>query len=293
MPWIDKCLKSCKGNRVVVIDNASTDETISYIKENFPEVELFPQDKNLGFGQANNLGIKYALDQGADYVFLLNQDAYLHTECIETLIAVHKQNPEYGILSPIHLNGKGSALDDNFLMYLNRYKITNKLFTDVFTRGFSKHYDIEFVNAAGWLISRECIEKVGGFDPLFFHYGEDRNYCQRIAYHGFKLGIVPNTFINHDRENRVNKEINKYSASYYQEFERYLKVDWADVNFKEFDKKYDARARYMLSKQMRSLIKFRFKEVKDCYVKRKIMLEIKKDIKKSRLINTSSLMPYI
>src|SRR5690554_4518907 len=118
MPWIKKCLDSCRQYPVIIVDNASTDETISYIENNFPEIQLFPQPKNLGFGQANNLGIKYALAQGAEYVFLLNQDAYLHTECIETLIAVHKQNPEYGILSPIHLNGKGDRLDQNFSNYV-------------------------------------------------------------------------------------------------------------------------------------------------------------------------------
>src|SRR5690606_11201876 len=145
MPWIDKCLKSCKGNRVVVIDNASTDETISFIKSNFPDVDLLPQDKNLGFGQANNLGIKYALAQGAEYVFLLNQDAYLHTECIETLIAVHKQNPEYGILSPIHLNGKGDRLDQNFSNYVS-YRNNQNFYSDfIINKPLKAVYEVPFV----------------------------------------------------------------------------------------------------------------------------------------------------
>ncbi|HLV40542.1 glycosyltransferase family 2 protein [Xanthomarina sp.] len=293
MRWLKQCLDSCEEYPVIVVDNASTDKTVSFIETHYPHVTLFKQVSNLGFGQANNLGISYALEQGAEYVFLLNQDAYLHAGCIDSLIEVHKRNPKYGILSPIHLNGEGSAIDDKFLMYLNRYKVTNKLFTDVFTSGFLNLYDIEFVNAAGWLISRECIEKVGGFDPIFFHYGEDRNYCQRIAYHGFKLGVAPNIFIYHDRENRVNKKNKKHSANYYKEFERYLKIDWADVNFDEFDEKYDARARYLLNKKIRNLMKLRFNEAKDCHVKRKIMLKLKENIKQSRLINTNSLKPYI
>ena len=106
MNWLSKCLNSCKDYPVVVIDNASTDETVTYIKKQFPKVHLIPQSKNLGFGQANNLGIRYALNNGADYVFLLNQDAYLQGECINQLIKIHQNNPEFGILSPIHLNGK-------------------------------------------------------------------------------------------------------------------------------------------------------------------------------------------
>lgn len=230
MPWIDKCLKSCKGNRVVVIDNASTDETISFIKSNFPDVDLLPQDKNLGFGQANNLGIKYALAQGAEYVFLLNQDAYLHTECIETLIAVHKQNPEYGILSPIHLNGKGDRLDQNFSNYVS-YRNNQNFYSDfIINKPLKAVYEVPFVNAAGWLLSKDVLDTVGGFDPIFFHYGEDDNYCQRAAYHGFKIGVVPTAFLLHDRENRTSKELEYGTKQYFERKSRSLKLKFADIN---------------------------------------------------------------
>src|SRR5690554_3011962 len=99
LPYIQECLDSCKGSNIVVVDNASTDKTVTYIQTNFPHVQLFPQKQNLGFGQANNLGIRFALNNGADYVFLLNQDAYLEEGCLETLLEVHRQNPNYGILS--------------------------------------------------------------------------------------------------------------------------------------------------------------------------------------------------
>src|SRR5690606_23565222 len=100
MPWIQKCLASCKDHQIVVVDNNSTDGTVAFINENFAKVQLMPQKENLGFGQANNIGIAYALEQGAVYVFLLNQDAYLQADCIEKLIQVHSHNKYYGILSP-------------------------------------------------------------------------------------------------------------------------------------------------------------------------------------------------
>src|SRR5690554_4017590 len=118
MQWLPKCLDSCKKYSVTIVDNGSTDGTLNFIETNHPNITLLKQDKNLGFGQGNNLGIRQALDRGAAYVFLLNQDAYLQEGCIETLLALHKKNPEYGILSPIHLNGKGNRLDRNFSNYL-------------------------------------------------------------------------------------------------------------------------------------------------------------------------------
>src|SRR5690606_34782345 len=124
-----------------------------------------------------------------------NQDAYLGVECIETLVAVHKQNPEYGILSPIHTNANKDRLDRGFSNYLN-YDSNRYFFSDFVLNNPRKDiYEVPFVNAAGWLISAKCLNTVGGFDPIFFHYGEDRNYCQRVLFHGFRIGIVPQAFM--------------------------------------------------------------------------------------------------
>lgn len=76
MPWLEKCLKSCGKFPVIIVDNSSTDETVSFVEDNFPNVILLRQALNLGFGQANNIGIRYALDIGAENVFLLNQDVF-------------------------------------------------------------------------------------------------------------------------------------------------------------------------------------------------------------------------
>lgn len=231
-PWLDKCLSSIDFNqyKVVVVDNNSTDGTIEKIKAYFPQVNLFIQDKNLGFGQANNIGISYALKQGAEHVFLLNQDAYLVDDVLEKLIKFQSRNNEYGILSPIHVNADKTKLDRNFSTYL-RYDKNPHFFSDhVIGKSLKNVYEVPFVNAAGWLISKKCLMTVGGFDPLFFHYGEDDNYCQRLKYHGFKIGILPNLFLIHDREDRLKPEIEVYSKEYYQLQLRKFKVINADIN---------------------------------------------------------------
>ncbi len=62
----------------------------------------------------------------------------------------------------------------------------------------------EFVNAAIWLLSKNCIETVGGFNPCYFHYGEDDNYLERVKYHNLKIGILTTAFAVHDREENDN-----------------------------------------------------------------------------------------
>ena len=125
MQWLSKCLSSCVGNHIIVVDNNSSDETVRYLRSNHPDIILLEQSQNLGFVAANNIGMSYALKNKADYVFLLNQDAYLQVDTISKLIDVYKENTEFGILSPIHLNGNGSKLDRNFSNYI---KINNTLF---------------------------------------------------------------------------------------------------------------------------------------------------------------------
>ncbi len=204
MQWLEKCLLSInhKLYHVLIIDNNSTDGTVSFIKENYPAIKLFEQKENLGFGQANNVGIAYAYSEGADFIMLLNQDAYLQENTLSSLIEIANKNTEYGILSPIHLNGKGDVLDYNFSTYVVPWSCT-RFYSDSLLQNYSKEvYELPFVNAAAWLLTRNCIETVGGFNPSFFHYAEDDNYCQRILYHGLKIGIVPNVYVHHDREER-------------------------------------------------------------------------------------------
>ncbi|GGI58041.1 glycosyltransferase family 2 protein [Winogradskyella haliclonae] len=228
--WIKTCLQSCKGYTVIVVDNNSTDATVSLIKQNFPEVILIEESNNHGFGKANNIGIRFALDKGASHVFLLNQDAYLCDDVLEVLVKLQSKSPEYGILSPIHLSSEKRGIDAKFMDYVS-YKNCANLHSDLFlNKPLKAIYDVAFVNAAAWLISRSCLETVGGFDPLFYHYGEDDNYCQRLSYHGYKLGMVPNTYIIHDRENIDHHKVEKFSEAYFKNKLKGYKIDFANVN---------------------------------------------------------------
>jgi len=205
--WYDRCFQSLRQSsipvQIVVVDNASTDNTVSYIHSEFPEVYLIESKINLGFGQGNNKGLRYALDQGADYVFLLNQDAWIEPDTINELVRIYKENAEYGILSPMHLNADKTALEKGLMHYIADYRITTTdLINDLYFGRTRDIYETQYVNAAAWLLPRKTLETVGGFDPIFFHYGEDDNYMLRIKYHGLKIGICPKICICHDTERR-------------------------------------------------------------------------------------------
>jgi GT2 family glycosyltransferase len=191
--WIDDCFDSQLFStipvKIIAIDNASTDGTPDIIRQKFPSVEIIENKKNLGFGKANNIGIKKALEYGAEYILLLNQDAAIIPGTLGKLIKIFESEAGYGVLSPFHLYSD-FQIENSFLNYLNKEN-TPDLINDSLTGNMQEVYNTLYVNAAIWLISKRCLLKVGGFAPIFPHYGEDNNFIHRCEYHKIKVGIVP------------------------------------------------------------------------------------------------------
>ncbi len=180
--WIDKFMKSIQNSTVksqtIIVDNSSQDSTVDLIKSNYPEVELIVNNKNLGFGAANNIGIKKALDSGAEYVFLLNQDAWVEANTFEKLIDIASKYPEYGILSPIQQ--KEQTYDRLFLDMITMGRYKYDLISDMMNGNIKDCYPVEFVQAAGWLITKQCLTEV--------------DYSTHYSTTTEKIQITPNEF---------------------------------------------------------------------------------------------------
>lgn len=216
--WIRKCLDSLLESetktQIIVIDNGSTDQTVQIIELEYSSIKLIKSKENLGFGKANNIGMIKALEANADFVFLLNQDAWIESTTLGHLIESLANHSDFGIMSPIHFNGDGTALDLRFSHYIAPEYCEN-LYSDLF-RGSDQlkdAYEANFVNAAGWLINKATLEAVGGFNPLFFHYGEDYEYINRLKFHGQKIGVCPKSILFHDRKGAIEKQLSKGQQS--------------------------------------------------------------------------------
>lgn len=199
MKWIERCFGSVKDYDVFVVDNGSTDGTQEYIRTHFPKIIFYQSESNLGFGKANNIGMRYAIEKGYDYVYLMNQDAWVTSETIDSLIKTNIAHPEYGILSPMQMKKDMRQLDSIFGRKACSWETNSRLIEDMFNNSVGDVYQVAFVMAAHWLISIECLRKVGLFSPTFPHYGEDDNYIDRAKFHGFNTGIVCKAKAVHDR----------------------------------------------------------------------------------------------
>lgn len=228
MKWAERCFSSLRTSSVpvkcIVIDNGSTDGTQEYIKEYFPEVDFTQSPQNLGFGKANNAGIEKAYKEGADFFYLMNQDAWIYPDSFQKLLDVYNAYPDknqLGILSPIHMDGSERKLDIFFERYLARNTPDNRIFSDSFNNSLKDHYEIDFVNAAHWLLPKATIEEIGGFNPYFFHYSEDYEYVQRISFFRKKIIVCPPSRVIHDGKQDFHKT-SHINALRVQREQRYL-----------------------------------------------------------------------
>lgn len=272
--WYDQCFTSLRQSSIpvttIVVDNASTDGSAEYIREIYPEIVLIESKENLGFGRGNNLGMKYAMKHDCDYVFLLNQDAWLaEASSLERLIEIAEKYPEYAVYSPMHLSADKQHL--NFL--IDDGKRNYELLSDLYTDHVKELYRITYVNAAAWLLPRRTLENIGGFCPLIYHYGEDDDYMSRLRYHKERMGLVPSSCIVHDHRTRLDNSKELFIKSNIDEIE-----SWLDLNGKTI-KEWKT---YYLREIVVGYLKHDKKRLRYYKYKYKLLMSLRKEIEKCR-----------
>ncbi len=189
-----RCLESLAGVETVVVDNGSADGSAEAVAERFPGVELIRTGVNLGFAAGNNVGIRRALDRGADWVVLVNNDATAAPDLVEALVAAAGRHPDAGALAgKVYVAEPPDVLwyaGGNFeprLGYSGRVRGTGKRDDG----SFDEERDVDWGTGALLAVSREAIDRVGLLDEELFAYLEDVDWCLRIRDAGLRVVFVP------------------------------------------------------------------------------------------------------
>ena len=206
-PILEKCLLSVfkegegvlDGFEVVVIDNASSDDSVKMIKKKFPKTKLIVNKNNLGFSKAVNQGLREAKGES---ILLLNSDTYLTKDCLKKLLSFEKDVGP-AVVGTRLLNPDGSIQPSVFkLPTLKRafleYWLGKKDYFSKYAPKGDKPQEVETVVGGVMLIPREVLEKVGMLDERFFMYFEDLDYCRRVKKAGFKIYYFPEAEIIHE-----------------------------------------------------------------------------------------------
>ena len=188
---IENCLDSVLSNdglsmEIFVVDNASNDESVSLVKKNYPMVHVVANAENLGFAAANNQVLPQCKGK---YVFFLNPDTKVMSDTFSKAISFMDANPRIGLAGTKIINPDGT------LQWSVSYKYPGQSYTASELSGLPGK--IACVLGASMIARLEIIKKIGGFDNVFFLYGEDQDLCLRIRKLGHKIGYIDSATIVH------------------------------------------------------------------------------------------------
>lgn len=207
------CLESIRAQRtpptheIIVADNASSDDSVAMVRENFPEVRLIVNDENLGFAKATNQTLRAARGR---YLLMLNPDTVLEPDALARMVAVAEMHPEAGIIAPRLVYPDGSLQYScrrfpTITAAIFRNTILGRLFPNAAAASryimadcdHDTEHEVDWASGACLLIRREAYEEVGELDEGFVWGSEDVDYCFRIHQAGWSVVFSPVTTVVH------------------------------------------------------------------------------------------------
>lgn len=209
---LSRCLRSIQAleyarKEVIVVDNASMDGSFDIAREQFPSAHFIHNSENVGFARGVNVGIRYALDRGADFVWLLNADAFVSRDSLGRLVALFRKHDSVGMASPVIYEPKEAYQRRRRIWFAGGY-INWLRFRAEHVRMRSRAHPFEtgFLSGCALLIRVSALKKVGLFDERFFLYYEDVDLSLRMKHFGYKIVVSPHASTVHSEESNQNPD---------------------------------------------------------------------------------------
>jgi GT2 family glycosyltransferase len=193
------------STEIWVVDNASTDGSVLAIRAAFPDVRIIENDRNIGFGAANNRALEQAR---GEFLLLLNSDAFPEPDTVGILVRYLREHPDVGVVGPRLLNRDGSMQESCFRFPSPRQKWVENLWVSAVFKNHPLLGDyrrwahdaerqVDFVSGACMMARREAYEQVGGFDERFFLYSEETDWQRRLRDRGWQVAFTPEARVTH------------------------------------------------------------------------------------------------
>ena len=241
--YLEQCLRSvAEASRgiaveVIVVDNASGDGSVEYLRERFPDVTIIASEENLGFARANNLAIRNSHGQ---YVLLLNPDTIVAEDTFRDFIGFMDSTPDAGGCGAYMLHTDGSfapesrrGLPTPFVAFCKMSGLASLLPK---SRTFGRYYmrylnenevnRIEIMSGAFMFLRRDALDKAGLLDEDFFMYGEDIDLSYRILKAGYNNYFLPSRILHYKGESTV-KSSYRYVHTFYRAMELFFNKHYA------------------------------------------------------------------
>jgi hypothetical protein len=208
LPWIERCLESVPAVPTVVVDNGSSDGTVTFVRERFPDVRVI-ESENLGLAAGWNTGIR---DTESRYVLLLNADAWLVGDALRRIVEFADARPNAAFVGP-RLSNPDGTLQRSVRGFPTLWRLATEYFflrklaprsrtLNAFYAGGFDHdetCEVESMMGACMLVRREAIDQVGFADERFFLFSEETDWQYRLRGAGWKVVFFPGAECVHVR----------------------------------------------------------------------------------------------
>lgn len=187
--------------RLVVIDNASTDSSFEKAKTMFARAHFISNSENVGFARGINVGIRFALEQGADLVWIVNPDVVVPKDALMSLVSLMEKYPSVGLVSPRITTPSGRLWFTGGSVNWLRFRAVHDK-----PKSRTLPFETEFLSGCALLVRRNVFETIGLFDERFFLYYEDADFCRRAKRSGLRSIVHPIPHVTHSEESRHNPD---------------------------------------------------------------------------------------
>lgn len=207
-----ECLKSLanldyENYKVVVVDNASTDGSQEFIKQNFPHLLIIENQRNVGFGEGLNIGISEAVSQGADYVLCLNNDVIVDKYFLSEIVPIGERSASIGGLCPLEYdyNNSGHIICAGGTIGFPKGKLRG--FGELDKGQYGRIETTGLLSGPAMMLKLSALKDVGFFDKCYFYGPEDQDIAWRLLRGGYKIVFVPKAKVWHKRRGATNGKI--------------------------------------------------------------------------------------
>ncbi len=210
---IKQCLNSVfqmdyPNFEVAVVDNNSNDGSLELAKRFFPKAHFIKNEKNVGFAAGNNVGIRFALEKMADYIFLFNNDATIKRSALLKLVDAAENDKNAGIAGPVIF--KGNAGSTWFAGGEIKWLTMKAAHTNSGINPEAGSFKTQYVSGCAMLIKKKVFKRAGLLSEDFFLYYEDVDFCVQAKKKGFHSVIVPGAEAFHFENSEQNKKSKIY-----------------------------------------------------------------------------------
>jgi len=225
------------NHKIIVLDIHSIDGSVQAIRATWPDVHILELQENRGYAGNNNVGILWALTQGADWVLVLNEDTVVAPDCLAELVQVGESDKNIGIVGPMVYHYSEPTVIQTAGGRFGPYWDSIHIARDEPDRGnLIEPYSVDWISGCGILVRREVIEQVGMIDERYSYFWEETEWCLHAGRGGFQVVHVPRAKMWHKGVTRYHKP--KPSVTYYATRNRLLTLSkhqapplvWAHVS---------------------------------------------------------------